>query len=101
MTRRRVTGFVVAFLGLALLIGVVASNFASSDPDGLESAVLTSQCDGDQQCLAEAAGDPVFDGAPLPDYANTPLSGLLGTVAVFAVAGGILFVVKRRRGPSD
>lgn len=96
MMRR--SSFVVAGLGVALVIGVLLSNLASTRPDGLESAVLSSACDRYEECLAERAGGPVFDDAPLPDYANTPLSGLLGTVAAFAVGAGLIVLVRSGRG---
>lgn len=94
---RRVTGVVAVGLGVSLLVAVGIANFASPDPDGLESAVLTAPCEQDEACLEEAAGDPVFDAAPLPDYENTPLSGLLGTLAAFAVGGGVVWAVTRGR----
>jgi cobalt/nickel transport protein len=92
--------FTLAGLAVALVAGVVLSNFASPDPDGLESAVLRTQCadaaDPDA-CLAEAAGDPVFTGAPLPDYAITPLSGFLGVLLSFGLAAGVVALVRRGR----
>ena len=101
---RRALTFVLAGLAVALVAGVVLSNFASPHPDGLESAVLRTQCaeaaDPDA-CLAEAAGDPVFTGAPLPDYAATPLSGLVGVLACFAVGAGLVLVVRRGRRDGD
>lgn len=95
----RTTAFVATGLAVALLVGVVVSTLASPDPDGLESAVIESVCDGDEACLEEAAGDPVYDAAPLPDYERTPLSGLLGTVAVFVIGAGLVALARvgRRR----
>lgn len=98
----RTAAFTVAGLTLALLIGVVLSSFAAPDPDGLESAVLRTQCAGRPEgaarddCLAEAAGDPVYTAAPLPDYAVTPLSGFLGVLACFAIAAGAVVLVRGR-----
>jgi hypothetical protein len=90
--------FVLAGLAVALFIGVVVSNFAAPDPDGLESAVLKTQCaeapDPDA-CLEAAAGEPVYDSAPLPDYAITWLSGLLGVVACFALGIGLVALSRR------
>lgn len=98
----RATGFVVGGLAVALLIGGVLSSFAAGDPDGLESAVIKSQCEdaADQDaCLAEAAGDPVFDAAPLPGYELTPLSGVLGVLACFAIGGGVVLLMRRGSAP--
>jgi PDGLE domain-containing protein len=95
--------FTLAGLAVALVAGVVLSNFANPEPDGLESAVLRTQCadqpEGEARdaCLAEAAGDPVYTGAPLPDYEITPLSGFLGVLACFALGAGIVALVRSGR----
>lgn len=97
MTRLR--AFTLGGLAVALLAAVLLSSFASGNPDGLESAVLRTQCaeaeDADA-CLGEAAGDPVYTAAPLPDYALTPLSGFLGVLATFALGAGTVAVLRRR-----
>ncbi len=93
----RVLPFVLIGLAVALVIGVVVSGFASSAPDGLESAVIRTPCDGDEDCLAEVAGDAVFTGAPLPDYENTPVSGLVGVLATFLLASGLALLAVRLR----
>jgi cobalt/nickel transport protein len=97
--------FTLAGLAVALLVGVVLSDFANPNPDGLESAVLRTQCAdqpaGDrrtgERCLAEAAGDPIYTAAPLPDYAITPLSGVLGVLACFVIGAGVVALVRARR----
>lgn len=100
----RLTSFTLAGLAVALVAGVVLSNFASGSPDGLESAVLRTQCadqpEGEARdaCLAEAAGDPVYDAAPLPDYEITWLSGALGVLVCFAIAAGVVALVRGARG---
>jgi cobalt/nickel transport protein len=99
MSRRiELPALILAGLAVALFVAVVVSNFASPEPDGLESAVLKTQCadaaDPDA-CLAEAAGDPVYDAAPLPDYEITWLSGLLGVLVCFAVGGGLALLARR------
>ncbi len=95
------TRFTLAGLAVALLAGVVLSGFASGSPHGLESAVLRTQCAEEPEgpardhCLAEAAGDPVYTSAPLPDYEVTPLSGFLGVVLCFLLAVGTVALVRR------
>jgi len=98
VSARRSRAFVLLGLGLSLFIAMGVSAFASSAPDGLESAVLRAVCDGDEACLEERAGEAIFDAAPLADYAITPLSGLVGVVATFAVGAGIVGVARTRRG---
>ena len=85
-------GLVLAGLLAALIAGMAVSSFASSQPDGLEASVLRTACadavDPDA-CLAEAAGDPTFTAAPLPDYSKLWLSGFAGVVACFALGAAV------------
>lgn len=104
----RLPAFTLAGLAVALVAGVLLSNVASPDPDGLESAVLRTQCadvaEGDARdaCLADAAGDPVYEDAPLPDYEVTWLSGLLGVLACFGLGAGVVALARggRRSHPT-
>ena len=95
-----IRGFVVVGLLTALIAGMGVSAFASSDPDGLEASVLRTSCaqaEDPDACLAQAAGDPAFDRAPLADYRVLWLSGLVGVVATFALGAGALGLLRRRR----
>jgi hypothetical protein len=97
VTARRMP-FILVGLAVALFLGVVVSNFASRDPDGLESAVMKTQCEAapnPEACLAEASGDPVYRSAPLPDYEITWLSGLIGVIACFAIGAGLSAAARR------
>lgn len=82
------------WLGLAvtLLVAGVVSLAASSAPDGLEWVA-------EQLGFADAATDHVAAGSPLAGYAP-PWAGLVGTVAVLALALG-LFRLLGRRTPRD
>lgn len=86
---------------------MILSNFASGSPDGLESAVLRTQCadapagEARDACLAQAAGYPVYDAAPLPDYEVTWLSGALGVLVCFALGTGVVALVRGRARPVD
>jgi cobalt/nickel transport protein len=87
--------FVLAGLGIALLIGVFLSPFASQHPDGLDRVAQ------DLKFEDKAAESPlahqlpfyqVFDEYALrgvPEQVATPLAGLIGTLAAFGVAWGI------------
>ena len=93
----RGVAFTLAGLAVALLAGVVLSGFAAPDPDGLESAVLRTQCAEAADpgaCLEEAAGEAVYRGAPLPDYRVTPVSGFLGVLACFTLGAGVVALVR-------
>lgn len=95
--RRRSAGFLLAGLGVTLLLAVGLSSFADPRPDGLESSVLKTACDGDAGCLRAQSGDPVFEAAPLPDYRLTPLSGALGVAATFTLGAGVVMAVRGGR----
>jgi len=111
-TRTR-SWFLVGFAVAALLIAGVLSYFASSSPDGLDSATLRGcevvetdhgeQLDG--TCIAQDATDHHLSSSPFADYsirgdgALTGVAGVLGVVAVFAVAGLLFRAIARRRGP--
>ena len=79
------TVFVVGLV-VALLIGGVASYYASSHPDGLEH-------------VADKVG--IIDTAEKRDaLLSGGLAGLLGAVIVMILASGLAFVVRRRGGSS-
>ena len=105
--RRIGTGwFVLVGLAVALLIGVVISNFAASTPDALQRAIIDSACEGaadKEACLVEQEGEPILRIAPeaLLGYEVSWLSGLVGVIAAFALATGIVFLARRVGGSPD
>jgi cobalt/nickel transport protein len=54
---------ILLVLGISLLLGGWISNYASSNPDGLEWVA------GQMGFLDKSEGEPVYSAAPLPDYA--------------------------------
>jgi cobalt/nickel transport system permease protein len=104
--RRSVAGLVVVGVGLALLIGMVAANFAAGTPDALQRSVIDSACKdaADQEsCLAEKEGEPVWTSVPeaLNGYTHVSLSGLVGVVATFVLGAGLIWVLRRGRARGD
>lgn len=104
--RRPVVPYVVGLLLVALAVGMGVSALASGAPDGLESAIVKSQCaeaPDQATCLAAAAGDAVYTDAPsgLAGYEVGWLSGLVGVLASFVVGAGVLLLIARRRQPRD
>ncbi len=109
---RRTTGFFVGFLVVALLIAGGLSYFASSDPDGLDSVTLqgctvTGSGAGEQlegTCIAQDAQDHALGSGPLADYAvdgadgTVGLAGVIGVLVTLAVAGGLFWLLRGRRG---
>ncbi len=95
--------FVLVGLAIALLIGVVLSNFAAETPDALQRAVINSACQDEpnaaavEECLAEQEGDPVLEApsSALNGYEVTWLSGLVGVIACFVIGAGIGFLLRR------
>ncbi|MDM4722716.1 PDGLE domain-containing protein [Micromonospora sp. WMMA1363] len=108
--KTRSQGFLIGGLLVALLLAGVVSNFASAHPDGLDSS-LREGCtfDADDNitggsCPAQQEREHEI-GGPLADYGvagidnpyvATGLSGVLGVLLTFAVAGGAFWVVRRR-----
>jgi cobalt/nickel transport protein len=108
--RRRT--FVVAGLIVAFLLAGIVSNFASSSPDGLDSAALrgcTTNAGGEitgGTCMAQKERAHQLGGGPLAGYGikgidnpylSTGLSGALGVAVTFAVGGGVFWLVRRRK----
>lgn len=92
----------VVGLVVALLIGGVASYFASSHPDGLEHVA-------DKVGFLDTADEHAAADGPMADYAvkgvDDPrlaggLAGVIGILVTLALAGGIALAV-RRREPQD
>jgi hypothetical protein len=86
---KRNTRFLLAGLGLSVLIAFFLSPLASSLPDGLEKVLGKLLPQGEVE-----EGTPPAS-APLPDYTvpgvknewvSTALAGLVGTIVVFALA---------------
>jgi cobalt/nickel transport protein len=109
---KKSTGFLLAGLFVALLLAGVVSNFASGSPDGLDSASTrgcTLNADGEitgGTCMAQGAEDHEVAGSPFADYGivglsnpylSTGLSGVLGVLVTFGVAGGVFWLVRSRR----
>jgi len=95
-------------LGVALLVAIFLSPFASKDPDGLDRV---SQ---DHKFETKAAENPPAHNLPfynvfeeyklrgVPETIATPLAGLAGTLVAFGLAWGVGKVVVRRPGtPPD
>jgi len=108
---RRTTGFVLAGLFVALVLAGLVSNVASSAPDGLDAASTrgcTVSADGEitgGTCVARGAEEHEV-GGPFADYAfvgadsevmATAVSGVVGVVLTFALAGGLFWLVRARR----
>ena len=93
--------FVIAGLGVALLIAIFISPFASKAPDGLNR--VSQDLKFDNKALGETPAHKlpfagIFQGYALkgvPEGVATPLAGMVGTLAVFGLAWGIGKLVVR------
>lgn len=106
--------FWVGFAVATLLIAGVMSYFASSNPDGLDSATLQGceivEVSGAEEltgsCIAQHATDHHMSASPLADYAvaggenSGGLAGIIGVLVTVAVAGGLFWVIARSRPKS-
>jgi len=112
--RAKLRAFLLAGLLLSLLLAGVVSNFASSQPDGLER-VSQDGCTVENEeivggeCIAQAEREHEV-GGPLADYGisgidnsflSTGLAGVLGVLLTAAVAGGLFWLVRRRDGSPE
>jgi hypothetical protein len=99
----RVSTRLFCVLALALAVGLASgvSPYASGSPDGLERVAQ------DERFLDRGRLAPVQAQAPLPDYAfpgiddprlATAVAGFLGTLGVFALAGGVATALRRATG---
>ena len=79
MNRNTVLG--VAALLVILATGLVVSQFASSEPDGLEFVA-------EQEGFADTAEGHTLDASPLADYGNDGLSRALAALVGIAVTLG-------------
>jgi len=97
--KRRFNGFVWIGLGVALLVALFLSPFASTSPDGLEKVAEM------RRFSEEGERWKFWKHAPLSNYslpwiknekASTALSGLIGTIAIFFITIGIGKAIKKR-----
>lgn len=112
---RRHWTFFAGFALVALVCAGVLSYFASSDPDGLDSATLrgcetVQTAQGEKltgDCIARHAKDHSMSDSPLADYAVggdsrfTGVAGVLGVLATAALAGGLFWFLRRRPRDRD
>lgn len=107
---RRHWKFFVGFAVVALVCAGVLSYFASSAPDGLDSATLkgceTVDTDHGEKlvgnCIAQSAGGHHTAGSPLADYSVggdsrfTGVAGVLGVLVTAGIAGGLFWLLRKR-----
>ena len=79
----RTRWFVAAGVLVALLLAGIVSSYASGDPDGLTKV---------SEDHGFADSEKARDG--LLDYGSA--TGVVGVLVVLAVAGGVMYVVRRR-----
>src|SRR5690606_23707702 len=94
---RPITRFFVVGIVVAAVVAVVVSQFASSDPDGLEYVA-------EEQGFIDTAEDHPLGDLPLADYGanlsdddrvNTAVAGLVGLVLTLALGYGVFALVRR------
>lgn len=98
--------FLLGFALVALFIAGAVSYLASSSPDGLDSATLKGCTETEAgelvgTCIAQQAGGHAMTGSPLAGYTIggdeglLGVSGVLGVMAVFVLAGGLFWLLAR------
>lgn len=105
VSRQRTQALVITGLGVALLVAVFVSPFASSNPDGLDR--VAQDLGFDSAAVEEAPSQKlpfyrVFEEYSLrgvPENLKTPLAGLIGTLVTFGLAWGIGKVAIKEASP--
>lgn len=91
--------FYISGLVATLFLAGVVSFYASSSPDGLEKVA-------DKIGFLDTAKDPATAGSALADYGvkgvenerlSVGLAGVAGVAATGAVAGGLFYLLARRK----
>lgn len=106
-SHQRNRAFIIAGLGVALLIAIFLSPFASSDPDGLNRVAEDlnfADREVEEPPAQKLPFSAVFDGYALkgvPEGVATPLAGLVGTLAAFGLGWGLSQLVVRNSASSD
>jgi hypothetical protein len=97
---RRVTVFIAVGLVVALVLGGLASFFASGKPDGLEHVAA-------DQGFAGQAEDSATADSPLADYGTSGtenervpggVAAVIGVGVTFVLAGGAFWLLRRASG---
>ncbi|XHX76190.1 MAG: PDGLE domain-containing protein [Stenomitos frigidus ULC029] len=102
--QQRNRAFVFAGLGIALLIAIVLSSFASTDPDGLDRVAEDLKFSDkalEEQPSQKLPFHAIFDEYAVrgvPEQIATPLAGLVGTLVTFGLAWGAGKLLVRRPG---
>jgi cobalt/nickel transport protein len=95
--------FLLAGFVVTLLLAGGVSLIASSSPDGLEYVAGRTG-------FADTAADSAAAGGPLADYRTTGIederisrgvAGLVGTLSVAVIAGGLFWALRRRAKVDD
>lgn len=99
----RTRTFVAAGLLVTLLVAGVVSLFASGAPDGLERVA-------EDAGFADTAEEHPGEDGPLADYSTRgveddrlsgAVAGVVGSAVVLLVAGGLVYLVRRRSAADD
>jgi cobalt/nickel transport protein len=108
LSSSRNLAFIISGLGIALIIAIFISPFASGDPDGLDRVSQDLKFEHKASEDAPANKLPfaqVFDEYALkgvPETIATPAAGLAGTLATFGLAWGIgKLLIKNSSGSGD
>ncbi len=98
MSRRTRSGFLAAFLLVALLVAGVGSYYASSHPDGLNRVAQQAGFAGHEK--RSAAADGPMAGYRTrgveDDRLSGGIAGVAGALLVLALGGGLFRVLRRR-----
>jgi cobalt/nickel transport protein len=114
--KRKSVWFILTGLVAALVLAGVVSNFASGNPDGLDS-VAREGCTFDEAgnitggtCIAQREQANQSDDSPFADYGirgvdneflSTGLAGVVGVLLTFTLGGAVFWLARRNKGDGD
>ena len=94
----RTSRFLVAGVLVCLVLALVVSRWASDEPDGLERVAVDTG-------FSSEAEPHAFESGPLAGYeveggddGGPGVAGVVGVAVVFATAGGLVALARRRTG---
>jgi cobalt/nickel transport protein len=114
--KRRSVWFILTGLIAALVLAGLVSNFASGQPDGLDS-VAREGCTFDEDgnitggtCMAQGEQYNQTGDSPLADYGirgidneflSTGLAGIIGVLLTFTLGGALFWLGRRNKGDDE
>ncbi len=99
---RRVRALVIAGLLTAVVVGVLASLYASGDPDGLNKVAAEKGMTAEER-THDLEDSPLagYEASGVDGVMSGGLAAVVGIGVTFCAAGGLLLALRRRSGDGN